>query len=218
MYTITGDQVSFRLNAQEKEEINQLAISMQTDENEVFSNSKNIVFALITRLKASESELKALEIKLKAVENDLETAESALIQLGNDVEELESNKISSENNLLDTEIELRFHAAKIQLGHSEEENIPNIEILDQLISISKNPVIREVEKIIEPTENELLLNLHPSQVKVIDEISLRRFQAGDDEIQNTREKQVLELIFNQQTLFNWAGNYSTHIKLVELKK
>src|SRR5690554_4221148 len=74
MYQIPGQQVSFRVDETERNDLNGLAEELQSEKGKKFSNPKHIVFAMFSKITELENEKTELENKVKSLEsinNDL---------------------------------------------------------------------------------------------------------------------------------------------------
>lgn len=185
-YQITGTQVSFRVNNEEREALNQLAIDLQTENNIVFNNSKDLIFSIIEKLKSP----------------------------------IQPQEIEVEKEIIPTALAEKF--AEIKTSKFGDSDISEIEILNELQRLSTiEPKEIEVERVVERVvekpllENQMIIDLNPVQKRILEVIAERRFQKREDAVKNTPEKQLLNLTFNRQTLFNWAGNYPTYLELKE---
>jgi hypothetical protein len=139
-YIIAGTQISFRVNNEERTELNQIAYDLQTENNIVFNNVKELTFAIIDKMKQGKAEAPRQEAEVVEVMPVLLQEKFAEIRAsvfeGEELSELE---------MLDTLLSIINTPA------------PAVEI--------EKEVVKEVERPI--SENEVLVNVLPAQKDLV---------------------------------------------------
>lgn len=191
MYQIKGQQVSFRVTDFERDELNQVAKTLQTKNEVEYSNGKDLTFGILTELKR----LQNVEPKTVEVEVEKEVTVEVL------PEALKSKFAEIKENIFDGE-EL-----------SEEE------MLDTLIQIVNTPapVVPQVEeKIIQVerklSENEVLVELKPAQIEALNFIADYRFKKKLDAEKLSLAGVLRGLAFKPGPLTNWLNEFETGIR------
>lgn len=242
MYQITGNTISFRISPEERDILNQHALTMQTQENQVYTNSKQLVFGLITHCNQLESTLNTTVSKLNT---DVDSSKSSGSETKN-IQEVE-NTMSADVNNLNTELnadvnkvnaELNsdviktefknsselldlIEQAKMTIGYDPEDSPATPEaVLRDLIEIINQPI--ETPKAIEKevtveverklSPNEILVNLTAQQVDVLELIARWRFSKRLDQEKKTKAEIIKAMTFNEATLLNYGDCYKTGIK------
>lgn len=202
MYQIASNSATIKLNDAEKAIFNATAENLQTIGNTVFTNSKQIVFALISRI----SELETSKIELENQINDLETE---LETLKTTPPPDESNEFQKVEN---SEIKQELIAA---IGYEETPSDDELySDLLEIITTSLEPAepekeIVEIERKL--TDNEFLLTLKAAQTEVLNTIARWRFMTQKDDHTNNIPELILRMLFNKGVLLNWHGQFDTGI-------
>jgi hypothetical protein len=139
-YQITGTQISYRVNNDERAELNELASYLQDENGIKFDNAKQLTFAIIDKLKQGKAEAPRPEAEVVEVMPVLLQEKFAEIRAsvfeGEELSELE---------MLDTLLSIINTPA------------PAVEI--------EKEVVKEVERPI--SENEVLVNVLPAQKDLV---------------------------------------------------
>jgi len=182
MYQITGNTVSFRVSEDEKEILNELANTLQTDENTVYSNSKQLVFGLITKLNTDVN-----NVSDSVINDELQT----LIDECHNV--IGYDEIKTLPEIL---------RDLLEIISTPLEPAPTVEI--------EKEVIKEVEKPL--GENDILVQLEPLQKEVLEKIARFRVRYKLDDERTPLDVLIKRMIFNTGTLKNDHGAFVTGIK------
>lgn len=188
MYQITGQQISFRVNEEERNELNEFAKNWQTDENTVFSNGKQVVFALLAHCKQLESKLETLENIPLTSENTNENINKIKQQL---IEALAYEATPEDEELFKDLLEIITTPL---------EPLEPVEIIKTV----------EVEKQLAP--GEIILDLTPRQSELLELISAYRARLKDDVPRKTVQEIIKQIVFNKYILTNEFGIFKTYIK------
>lgn len=201
MYQINGNTVSFRVNEDEREQINQIAEKLQTLGNTTYANGNQLFFALLQYCKQLENKAEPT--------NEVEAMEVALDSAVNSVNEL--NTIVNEyRKQLSTAVNVVY----------ENDNFTDDQLITTVINVinSKPETITETETVTETkevekqlSENQLLLTLHPNwerKIELLNEIAKRRAKKYSKDIEPI-EVLAEKMIFNDGTIFNLGGEFYT---------
>lgn len=157
MYQIKGQQVSFRVTDFERDELNQVAETLQTKNEVEYSNGKDLTFGILTEMKK------------------LQTAEPKTVEVEVEVEKEVTVEVLPEA--------LKTKFAEIKENIFDGEELSEEEMLDTLIQIVNTPapVVPQVEeKIIQVerklSENEVLVELKTAQIEALNFIADYRFK------------------------------------------
>ncbi len=205
MYNIPDSgQISFRLKADEKEQLQTISDQLQEENETEFSNSKEIVFALIEKVRSLESDYKASELNFEATNKVLEETEAKL----NDV-------------VFDDSLTPLFDQIKEKL-YGEDDPAPetNELILGDVLEVLNQPdptpqtITKEVEKIVERelSPDELILKLSEKQIELLKLIANWRFSKKLDAEKRTPAQVIEGITFNKPALLNWGEGFRTGIK------
>lgn len=207
MYQITGNTVSFRVNDSERQQLNDIAITLQTNENQTFTNGKQLVFALLSHCNQLQTELNT----------NVNTEDSTIPE--NEIQEtIENNEFTNESDLNTENKAIEFKQQLIAaIGYEE---IPSDEQLYsdllEIINMEPDPnelpvkeieVIKEVEKPL--GENEILVDLTANQHELLQKIARWRGQTKRDEQTLPISKLIKMMVFNEGTLTNDHGYFET---------
>lgn len=222
MYQVINNSATIKFSDEEKEIFNQEAILLQTTENTTFTNSKQVVFALISRCKQLENQKTDLENQLETVKTNLESLET---NPKTDENKLETSEIKqelikvigfdetvSDEDLLQACLHIFERADHFVVEIAKELNLPTAthdQILEAVKEKIQTPteVVKEVERAL--TENEVLLNLSAQQKQTIEIIARWRSRTGKDSQLNTIEQTIKRMVFNSGTLMNDHGQFDT---------
>ncbi|MCO5258689.1 MAG: hypothetical protein M9916_00920 [Crocinitomicaceae bacterium] len=202
MYQITGENVGFRVNEVERQQLNEFATFWQEKEKTTFTNGKQLVFSLLTYCKQLENNLNSTE---NTSENNLNSTEN-----------------TSENNLNSTE---NTSEVKQQLIHAVgyETTPTDDELFSDLLEIITTPLepapTVEIEKIVEKTlqPGEIILPLTEKQLEVLELIARYRAHFKDDVPRKTPAELVKAIVFQKEILTNEFGTFPTYLQNKKLK-
>lgn len=190
-YQIQGTQISFRVNNEERTELNQIANDLQTENNVVFNNAKELTFAIIDKMKQGKAE---------APRPEAEVVEVMPVSLQEKFAEIKASVFEGENL---SEIEMLNTLLSIV-------NTPT-----PAVEIEKE-VIKEVERPI--SENEVLVNILPAQKQILQRIAEWRFSRRKDAQKLTEGDVMRKMVFNMATLTDYGEMFPTGISEREFKQ
>lgn len=192
MYKIKGQQVSFRVTDFERDELNQVAETLQTKNEVEYSNGKDLTFGILAEMKK------------------LQTAEPKTIEVEVEVEK----EITVE--VLPEALKTKFAEIKEIVFDGEE--MSEVEMLETLIQIinTPEPVVPQIEeKIVEVerelSENEILVEVKPPQREALSKIADWRFNNKLDQEKLTLAGVLRGLAFKPGPLTNWLNEFETGI-------
>lgn len=221
MYQITGNTVSFRVNDEEREQLNEIALTLQTTDNQLFTNSKQVVFAMLTHCKQLQTKLSALanadksEVLEEIITQQTEKQPSANVDTNvSDVNtnvNSENKNVDNLNTELNTEIDISDKhkiIAYLQSELGDDYNPTDEELFSELLEIITTPrepapeveFIKTVEVERKLTETEVLLNLKPQQINLLKTIARWRFIAKKDTHTNSLEELIPRMLFKKGVL------------------
>lgn len=189
MYQIKGQQVSFRVTDFERDELNQVAETLQTKNEVEYSNGKDLTFGILTEMKK------------------LQTAEPKTVEVEKEVTV----------EVLPEALKTKFAEIKENIFDGEE--LSEEEMLDTLIQIVNTPapVVPQVEeKIIQVerklSENEVLVELKTAQIEALNFIADYRFKKKLDAEKLSLAGVLRGLAFKPGPLTNWLNEFETGIR------
>lgn len=192
MYQITGKQVSFRVTDFERDELNQVAKTLQTKNEVEYSNGKDLTFGILTEMKK------------------LQTAEPKTVEVEVEVEKEVTVEVLPEA--------LKTKFAEIKENVFDGEEMSEVEMLETLIQIinTPEPVVPQIEeKIVEVerelSENEILVEVKPAQREALSKIADWRFNNKLDQEKLTLAGVLRGLAFKPGPLTNWLNEFETGI-------
>lgn len=193
-YQITGSQVSFRVNNEERTELNELALELQTENKVQFNNSKDLTFAIVEKLKNSVS-----------------------------TPIIEEKEVIKEVEVIPTDLSAKFAEIKASIFDNEElTEIEMLDTLIQIISTPspavelEKEVIKEVERPL--SENQVLVDLIDNQKAILTRISNFRQKEGLDKIPLTEGDVLRKMCFNMATLTDYGEMFETGISEREFRQ
>jgi len=193
MYQIKGQQVSFRVTDFERDELNQVAKTLQTKNEVEYSNGKDLTFGILSEMKK------------------LQTAEPKTVEVEVEVEKEVTVEVLPEA--------LKTKFAEIKENIFDGEELSEEEMLDTLIQIVNTPapVVPQVEeKIIQVerklSENEVLVELKPAQIEALNFIADYRFKKKLDAEKLSLAGVLRGLAFKPGPLTNWLNEFETGIR------
>lgn len=192
MYQIKGQQVSFRVTDFERDELNQVAETLQTKNEVEYSNGKDLTFGILTEMKK------------------LQTAEPKTVEVEVEVEKEVTVEVLPEA--------LKTKFAEIKENVFDGEEMSEVEMLETLIQIinTPEPVVPQIEeKIVEVerelSENEILVEVKPPQREALSKIADWRFNNKLDQEKLTLAGVLRGLAFKPGPLTNWLNEFETGI-------
>lgn len=192
MYQIKGQQVSFRVTDFERDELNQVAKTLQTKNEVEYSNGKDLTFGILSEMKK------------------LQTAEPKTVEVEVEVEKEVTVEVLPEA--------LKTKFAEIKENVFDGEEMSEVEMLETLIQIinTPEPVVPQIEeKIVEVerelSENEILVEVKPAQREALSKIADWRFNNKLDQEKLTLAGVLRGLAFKPGPLTNWLNEFETGI-------
>lgn len=195
-YQITGNQITFRVNEEEKELFNQFAISRQTQENKEFTSAKQIILDLLSLVNNQNN----------SVTNENKTENVELSEENKEVLSIKEQLIES-IGYTDIPTEKQLLTDLLDIINTPLEPAPTVEI--------EKEVIKEVERKL--GVNEILVNLSTPQRELLETIARWRLMQKKDSVRLSLEKLIKRMVFNAGTLSNYHGEFETGIPLHKLR-
>lgn len=192
-YQFTGTQVSFRVNNEERNELNQLATELQDENNVQFNNAKDLTFAIIDKLKQARNEAPRQEAEVVEVLPAHLAEKFAAIKA-----DIFENKELTELQMLETLISIVTTPT------------PAVEIEKEIEKVV------EVERAI--SESEVLVTMQPAQKQILQRIADWRFTKGKDNQKLATGDVMRKMCFNMATLTDYGEMFETGISEREFKR
>lgn len=193
-YQITGTQVSFRVNNEERAQLNELAIDLQAENKVQFNNSKDLVFAIVE--KSNNSAANVVEVEKEVIK---------------------------EVEVIPTDLSAKFAEIKASVFDDEElTELEMLDTLIQIITTPtpaveiEKEVMKEVERPI--SENEVLVPLLPNQKEILKRIADHQFKRFPKNGQLTEGEVMRKMCFNMATLTDYGEMFETGISEREFKQ
>lgn len=223
MYKIQSNSATFKLTDEEKEILNDVAVNLQTIENRQFTNSKQIVFALVNRCKLLETELETLKTESLQNENSVNETENNL-----ETESLQDENISEigeiKQQLIDaigfpeTPSDTQLYDACLQIINSSNSFIETIAIKLNMADCDSVEIMQALHEKLTQPENTVQVEFNPEQLRLLRTIIRFRAQQKIDVPGLTLQELIRSMIFNRGCLFNEHGEFETGIRAGKMKK
>lgn len=188
-YQITGTQISYRINNEERAELNALASELQEEYTVKFDNAKQLTFAIIDKMKQSDTEAQRPEAEVVEV---LPVSLTDLFSQGTTVEEIIESITSQREQLASCSEEIE--ALKKQVFNLDQDNQRLFE--QEILESERN-------------KNALLVPCTADQLEVLKGIAKNRLEKQYSDKLDTPDEIVRKIVFREPYLFNHWGDFYT---------
>lgn len=224
MYQVSPN-ISFRVDENQRTQLNAIAEELQTAESVAFNNAREFVFSLLNahiQLKDRCMQLEyELNTKLNAVNADVLDLNA---ELNTANAELNTPNADLNTDVLELNAELNTDHKQIlidAIGYPE--NPTDESLYSDLLAIITTPaeptveveVIKEIEKPL--SKGEILVHLSAQEFDTLDIISRYRVHKKLDPQRRTISSIIKKMVFNAGSLTNYHGEFETGFNNKRLK-